>query len=138
MRPSFGGMKRALLSAAALLSALAGPALAQPARSVPAVFVEYFYAWKAQPRALKVSDLKLLDAGGRLRVLCGLYDLPGQAQTPFLVFGDDAPSASAAWEPGSFPATDPQYQQVMRNLRLCETGGEKVTRAIWDGAVPAR
>jgi hypothetical protein len=109
---------------------------AQPAQSVPAAFVEYFYAWKAEPQALKVSDLRLLNAGGKLRVLCGLYDLPGQAQKPFLVLGDDAPNARAAWEPGSFPDSDPQYQQLMRNLRLCETGGEKVTRALWN-ATPA-
>jgi hypothetical protein len=129
-------MKRLLLALPAALAAAVPAARAAPVQSVPAAFVEFFYAWKSQPQALKVSDLKLLNAGGRLRVLCGMYDVPGQAQTPFLVLGDDAPNAAAAWEPGSFPAADPQYQQLMRNLRLCQMGGVKVTRALWEGAAP--
>jgi hypothetical protein len=130
-------MRTFAVALTALVSAVGlAPAQAQPSQSVPAAFIEYFFAWKSQPEALKVSDLRLLNAGGHLRVLCGLYDLPGQDQKPFLVFGDDAPNASAAWEPGVFPAADPQYQQVMRNLRLCQMGGERVTRALWDGGVP--
>jgi hypothetical protein len=43
------------------------------------------------------------------------------------VLGDASPSASAAWEPGSFPETDPLYPQLMNDLRLCQTMGATVT-----------
>ena len=72
-----------------------------------------------------------------LRVLCGAYDLPGQTRRPFLVMGDDKPSASAAWEPGSFPQGDPLYPQLMDNLRLCQTLGAAVTASQWgDSSAP--
>src|SRR4051794_14882752 len=107
-------MKRAIPSALAALALFAGaaPALAipapvrpadAPAASLPALYVRYFFEWKSEPAALKISELKVLNAGGAMRVLCGVYDLPGQASRPFLVLGDDRPTPSAAWEPGSFP-----------------------------------
>ena len=82
--------------------------------------------WKSEPRHLQVSELRVLKAGDS-RVLCGAYDLPGQARRPFLVLGDATPSASAAWEPGSFPENDPLFPQLMDNLRLCQTLGAVVT-----------
>src|SRR5438067_10040876 len=118
-------MTRSIPCACAALALLASVAPARasapelsPPDSLPAMFVRYFYEWKSEPGAFQVSELKVLKAGGPLRVLCGMYELPGQARRPFLVFGDDKPSASAAWEPGSFPETDPFYPQVMQNLRL--------------------
>ena len=98
---------------------------------LPALFVQYFYRWKAEPKDLQVSELRVLNAGGQLRVLCGAYDLPGQARRPFLVLGDDAPSASAAWEPGSFPESDPLYPQLMQDLKLCQSMGDAVTASEW-------
>ena len=47
--------------------------------------------------------------------------------------GDATPSASAAWEPGSFPESDPLYPQLMDNLRQCQTLGAEVTAAQWRG-----
>jgi hypothetical protein len=121
-------------AALALLAAASAHASA-PGRladdSLPALFVRYFYDWKSQPPALKVSQLKVLDAGDRFRVLCGMYDVPGQDLRPFLVLGDDKPSASAAWEPGSFPENDPLYGQLMANLRACQSAGAPVTAQGW-------
>jgi len=132
-------MSRHILAACLALAALLRPATghtstpAEPraADPLPAVFVEYFYQWKSEPRDLQISDLKVLSAGDGLRVLCGAYDLPGQARKPFLVLGDATPSPSAAWEPGSFPQNDPLYPQLMDNLRLCQTLGAAVTASQW-------
>jgi hypothetical protein len=110
----------------AIPSQASAPADLRPAGSLPALFVRFFYEWKSEPKGLQVSDLKVYAAGGSLRVLCGAYDLPGQSRRPFLVMGDDTPSASAAWEPGSFPESDPLYPQLMKNLRLCQTQGAAV------------
>jgi hypothetical protein len=120
-------------------SAPAAPAAAADrAEALSSSFVRFFYQWKSQPRDLQVSDLKLLDAGGSLRVLCGAYDLPGQAPRPFLVMGDDSPAPAAAWEPGSFPESDPLYPQLMDNLRLCQRLGQAVTVPVWRrGAQPS-
>jgi hypothetical protein len=109
---------------------------ARAADALPSLFVRFFYEWKSRPDHLQVSDLKVLDAGGSLRVLCGAYDLPGQARRPFLVLGDDKPSAAAAWEPGSFPEGDPLYPQLMNNLKLCQTEGAAVTAALPGTLVP--
>jgi hypothetical protein len=131
----------ATLAIAAALFA-AAPALASTAAALrsadplPTVFVRFFYQWKSQPRDLQVSDLKVLDAGPGLRVLCGAYALPGQAQRPFLVLGDATPAAQAAWEPGSFPETDPLYPQLMGNLRLCQRLGAAVTASQWGETAP--
>jgi hypothetical protein len=115
---------------AALFGAVPGQASApvglRPADALPVKFVQFFFEWKSEPKGLRVSDLKVYAAGGSLRVLCGAYDLPGQSRRPFLVMGDDTPSASAAWEPGSFPESDPLYPQLMNNLRLCQTQGAAV------------
>src|SRR3974390_1877005 len=73
------------------------PTALQTADPLPALFVRFFYHWKSAPNGLQVSELKVLNAGQGLRVLCGAYALPGQAQRPFLVLGDATPSASAAW-----------------------------------------
>ncbi|CAN7257285.1 hypothetical protein LJR225_001214 [Phenylobacterium sp. LjRoot225] len=120
---------------AVLLSAVPGlastPADVRAADPLPSLFVDFFYRWKSAPQDLQISDLKVLSAGGGLRLLCGAYDLPGQARRPFLVLGDATPSASAAWEPGSFPQTDPLYPQLMDNLRLCQTLGAAVTASQW-------
>jgi hypothetical protein len=128
---------------AALLIAAPGHASAPTASQaasadpLPSLFVRFFYRWKSEPKDLQVSDLKVLKAGDGLRVLCGAYDLPGQARRPFLVLGDSTPSASAAWEPGSFPQGDPLYPQLMDNLRLCQTLGATVTASQWgDEAAP--
>jgi hypothetical protein len=110
----------------AVPSQASAPVDLRPADALPAKFVQFFYEWKSEPKGLRVSDLKVYAAGGPLRVLCGAYDLPGQARRPFLVMGDDTPSASAAWEPGSFPESDPLYPQLMDNLRLCQTLGVAV------------
>lgn len=122
---------------AALLAAAPGhasaPGALRPADPLPALFVRFFYQWKSEPRDLQVSDLKVLKAGEGLRVLCGAYAVPGQARRPFLVLGDATPSASAAWEPGSFPENDPLYPQLMDNLRLCQTLGASVTASQWGG-----
>jgi hypothetical protein len=123
----------ALTAAAAtvLLAATASHAAASMeaagADPLPSLFVDFFYRWKSQPQHLEVSDLRVFKAGESLRVLCGAYDLPGQTRRPFLVLGDSTPSASAAWEPGSFPESDPLYPQLMDNLRLCQTLGAEVT-----------
>jgi hypothetical protein len=120
---------------AALVLALAGgpvqasvpatpPLTADP---LPALFIHFFYEWKSEPKDLQVSDLRVLNAGGALRVLCGAYALPGQSSRPFLVLGDSTPKASAAWEPGSFPENDPLYPQLMDNLRLCQRLGAAVS-----------
>jgi hypothetical protein len=127
---------------AALVTAAPGhasaPAALRTADPLTALFVRFFYQWKAQPQNLQVSDLKVLNAGQNLRVLCGAYALPGQTRRPFLVLGDATPSAQAAWEPGSFPESDPLYPQLMDNLRLCQTLGVSVTSTQWDDeAVPA-
>jgi|KBSSwiStaDraftv2_1062776.scaffolds.fasta_scaffold83752_3 hypothetical protein len=100
-----------------------------PADTAPSVFVDYFFRWKSQPEHFQVSELKILKAGDS-RVLCGAYALPGQARRPFLVLGDATPQASAAWEPGSFPESDPLYPQLMDNLRLCQTLGAVVTASM--------
>jgi hypothetical protein len=123
------------LAAVALLfaapaSQAAVPAATTPADPLPSLFVDFFYKWKLQPENLTVSDLRVLKAGEGLRVLCGAYDLPGQARRPFLVFGDATPTASAAWEPGSFPESDPLYPQLMDNLRLCQTLGAAVATPV--------
>lgn len=131
-------MRRHILTAATALALLcsatashaAAPTGADP---LPALFVEYFYNWKSQPKDLQISKLRVLNAGGALRLLCGAYALPGQDSRPFLVMGDASPSASAAWEPGSFPESDPLYPQLMDNLRLCQTLGAEVTTAQWRG-----
>lgn len=107
-------------------SQAAAPAEPTVADPLPSLFVDFFYKWKSQPQHFAVSDLKVLKAGEGLRVLCGAYDLPGQSRRPFLVLGDATPSASAAWEPGSFPENDPLYPQLMDNLRLCQTLGAEV------------
>lgn len=123
--------------ALALLAGASSSHAATPAvnagGSLPALFVEFFVRWKESPEHLQVSDLKVLKAGQTLRVLCGAYDLPGQARRPFLVLGDATPQASAAWEPGSFPESDPLYPQLMDNLRLCQTLGAEVTASQWSG-----
>jgi hypothetical protein len=132
-------MNRRIPATLAMLAALAtaapgfasAPAALRPADPLPALFVRFFYQWKAQPQDLRVSDLKVLDAGQNLRVLCGAYAVPGQSQRPFLVLGDATPSAQAAWEPGSFPESDPLYPQLMDNLRLCQTLGVAVTASQW-------
>jgi hypothetical protein len=132
-------MNRHILAACAAYAVLLTPALghtstpgeARAADPLPSVFVEYFYQWKSAPQHLQISDLKVLSAGGGLRVLCGAYELPGQARQPFLVLGDATPSPSAAWEPGSFPQNDPLYPQLMDNLRLCQTLGATVTASQW-------
>jgi len=129
-------MRHILTTAAAialLLGTASHAAASAPADPLPALFVEYFYNWKSQPKDLQVSKLRVLNAGGSLRVLCGAYALPGQDSRPFLVLGDASPSASAAWEPGSFPESDPLYPQLMDNLRLCQTLGAEVTAAQWRG-----
>jgi hypothetical protein len=118
-----------LLSAPA--SQASAPAEVRAVDPLPALFVRFFYQWKSEPRDLQVSDLKVLNAGDGLRVLCGAYVLPGQASRPFLVLGDAKPTASAAWEPGSFPKGDPLYPQLMDNLRLCQTLGAAVTASQW-------
>ena len=128
-------MRRHILATLAVASAvlIAGPGHAsagsslRPADPLPALFVRFFYQWKSAPRDLQVSELKVLNAGEGLRVLCGAYALSGQPRRPFLVLGDATPSASAAWEPGSFPENDPLYPQLMDNLRLCQTQGVAVT-----------
>lgn len=133
-------MRRHILPAAAALALLiSAPAsqAAAPADPLPALFVDYFYQWKSQPKDLRVSKLRVLNAGGSLRVLCGAYALPGQGDRPFLVMGDASPSAAAAWEPGSFPESDPLYPQLMDNLRLCQTLGAEVTTAQWGGGQAA-
>src|SRR5690606_7108909 len=116
----------AALLVAAPASQAAALAAAAPSDPLTSLFVDFFYKWKLQPEHLKVSDLRVLKAGEGLRVLCGAYDLPGQARRPFLVLGDATPTASAAWEPGSFPESDPLYPQLMDNLRLCQTLGAAV------------
>ena len=124
---------------AAALALICSGAIAQasvladlkPADPLPALFVQFFYQWKAEPKGLQVSELRVLNAGGQLRVLCGDYDLPGQAKRPFLVLGDDQPSAQAAWEPGSFPESDPLDPQLILNLQLCQSEGQAVTAANW-------
>jgi hypothetical protein len=103
---------------------------------LPSLFVDFFYRWKSEPQDLQVSDLKVLSPGDGLRVLCGDYDLPGQARRPFLVMGDATPAPSAAWEPGSFPQNDPLYPQLMDNLRLCQTSGAAVTTSQWGEPTP--
>ena len=120
--------------AALTLGLAAAPSQAAPSsmdapETAPSVFVDYFFRWKSQPEHLQVSDLKILKAG-QSRVLCGAYALPGQARRPFLVLGDATPQASAAWEPGSFPESDPLYPQLMDNLRLCQTLGAVVTASM--------
>jgi hypothetical protein len=134
-------MMRPIAYAAVALALVAGaaPAVASApqAPSLPELYVQFFYRWKSEPKGLQVSELKVLNAGGDLRVLCGKYDLPGQDQRPFMVMGDDTPSVSAAWEPGVFPETDPLYGQVMQNLRYCQAEGAPVTRASWAGQGPA-
>src|SRR3954447_16664097 len=101
---------------AVLLSAASSQASAPPevreGQSLPSLFVDFFYRWKSAPAKLQVSDLKVLSTAGDLRVLCGAYDLPGQARRSFLVLGDATPTAQAAWEPGSFPEADPLYPQL--------------------------
>jgi len=132
-------MKQPFLAACAALALLAGaapgrastPSAGPAAAALPGVFVYFFYQWKAEPKDLLVSDLKVFDAGGSLRMLCGAYDLPGQGRRPFLVLGDASPSASAAWEPGSFPESDPLYPQLMSNLRDCQATGVAVTAPRW-------
>jgi hypothetical protein len=126
---------RHIIPAAALALFVSAPAsqAAAPADPLPATFVDYFFNWKSQPKDLRVSKLRVLNTGGALRVLCGAYALPGQDSRPFLVLGDASPSASAAWEPGSFPESDPLYPQLMDNLRLCQTLGAEVTSAQWNG-----
>jgi hypothetical protein len=114
----------ALAAAPVQASAPAQPTAADPLASL---FVHFFYQWKSEPQGLQISDLRVLNAGGAMRVLCGAYDLPGQARRPFLVLGDSTPSASAAWEPGSFPQNDPLYPQLMDNLRLCQRLGAEIT-----------
>ena len=59
-------------------------------------------------------------------MLCGAYDMPGQSRRPFLVLGDASPAPTAAWEPGSFPESDPLFPQLMNDLRLCQTTGAAV------------
>lgn len=124
------GSGPAALAALALFAAGGpGPASAPALRGadpLPALFVQFFYEWKSEPKDLQVSDLRVLKAGGALRVLCGDYALPGQASRPFLVLGDATPKAQAAWEPGSFPESDPLYPQLMDNLRLCQRLGDAV------------
>jgi hypothetical protein len=128
-------MNRRIPAACAALAVVLGgapvqasaPAQLAGADPLPSLFVRFFRQWKSEPQDLQVSDLKVLNTGGVLRVLCGAYDLPGQARRPFLVLGDATPSASAAWEPGSFPKDDPLYPQLMDNLRLCQTLGASVT-----------
>jgi len=125
-----------LLSAAsAQASAPTGVAARDP---LPSLFVDFFFQWKSAPQGLQVSDLKVLNGGGDLRVLCGAYQVPGQARQPFLVLGDARPSASAAWEPGSFPKDDPLYPQLMDNLRLCQTLGAAVTASQWGEPTPSK
>ena len=122
-------------AALALFSSASASHAAAPssADTLPARFVEYFYNWKSPPKNLRVSQLRVLNAGGALRMLCGAYVLPGQDSRPFLVMGNASPSASAAWEPGSFPENDPLYPQLLDNLRLCQTLGSEVTTAQWNG-----
>jgi hypothetical protein len=95
--------------------------------ALPQAFLQFFYHWKSEPKDLQFSDLRVLNAGGDLRVMCGAYAVPGQTRRPFLVLGDASPTASAAWEPGSFPETDPLYPQLMNDLRLCQSMGVVVT-----------
>jgi hypothetical protein len=138
-------MTRHIPALAAALAVLLGaapgqasaPAAVRVADPLPALFVRFFFQWKSEPQDLQVSDLKVLKAGDGLRVLCGAYDLPGQTRRPFLVLGDDKPSASAAWEPGSFPQADPLYPQLMDNLRQCQTLGAAVTASQWREAPQA-
>lgn len=118
------------------LAAQASTPVAAADQPLASVFVDFFHVWKSSPENLQVSDLKVLKAGGELRVLCGAYHLPGQSRRPFLVMGDDKPSASAAWEPGSFPEGDPLYPQLMDNLRLCQRLGVSVS--LQDAASPER
>ena len=125
--PAVCAVLAVLLSAVPGHASAPGPAALQAADPLPSLFVDFFYRWKSAPQNLQVSDLKVLDTGGGLRVLCGTYALPGQALRPFLVLGDATPSASAAWEPGSFPQSDPLYPQLMDNLRVCQTLGVVVT-----------
>lgn len=126
-----------LAAAATLLVTSASSHAAVPVDTgpdpLPSLFVDFFYHWKSQPKDLQISKLRVLKAGGSLRVLCGAYALPGQAHKPFLVMGDATPTAAAAWEPGSFPESDPLYPQLMDNLRLCQTLGTEVTAAQWSG-----
>jgi len=137
-------MSRHIPAVCAALAVLLGAAASQASAPVDlradplaTLFVRFFYQWKSKPEDLQVSDLKVLNTGDSLRVLCGAYDLPGQARRPFLVLGDATPSASAAWEPGSFPKDDPLYPQLMDNLRLCQTLGASVTASQWrDHAAP--
>jgi hypothetical protein len=139
-------MSRRIPATLAVLAALftAGPGHAsapdagRTADALPALFVRFFYQWKSEPRDLQVSDLKVLNAGDGLRVLCGAYAVPGQARRPFLVLGDATPSASAAWEPGSFPENDPLYPQLMDNLRLCQNLGVAVAASQWGGPSTAK
>jgi hypothetical protein len=133
-------MQRRIFACAALAAAsLALPAAASAIADVgpsnlalaalPKAFLQFFYHWKSEPKDLQFSELRVLDAGGDLRVMCGAYALPGQMRRPFLVLGDASPSASAAWEPGSFPETDPLYPQLMNDLRMCQSQGVAVTAA---------
>lgn len=128
--PATVAIVAALIAASPSLAS--APAALRSADPLPALFVRFFYQWKSEPRGLQVSDLKVLNAGQDLRVLCGAYAVPGQARRPFLVLGDAKPSASAAWEPGSFPEGDPLYPQLMDNLRMCQTLGVSVTASRWD------
>lgn len=119
----------ALSAAAAAPASASAPAAPQASDPLPSAFLNFFYQWKSEPKGLKIADVRVFDAGGELRVLCGDYALPGQAKKPFLVLGDASPAASAAWEPGSFPESDPLYPQLMDNLRLCQTLGAALTAA---------
>jgi hypothetical protein len=138
-------MSRRIPALCIALAVLLGPAASQASTPVaptadplPALFVQFFYQWKSEPQDLRISDLKVLSSGGGLRVLCGAYLLPGQASRPFLVLGDATPTATAAWEPGSFPQGDPLYPQLMDNLRLCQTLGVAVTSSQWGEAPTAK
>jgi hypothetical protein len=122
---SFASAAIAALLLAAPVTASALPEL-RPTDPLASAFLQFFYQWKSAPKDLRVSDLRLLDAGGELRVLCGAYELPGQARRPFLVLGDASPAPTAAWEPGSFPESDPLFPQLMNDLRLCQTTGAAV------------
>ena len=118
-------------AAAALLIALpaaaSAPSDVRATDPLPTAFLQFFFKWKAEPKNLRFSELRVLDAGGELRVLCGAYDMPGQTARPFLVLGDSSPAAAAAWEPGSFPESDPLYPRLMDDLKSCQTLGDVVT-----------